>query len=81
MQRRILAHSHPDDQPFTRAAEEPASVSSTTELYARAHLAPGGYVGAVFGGTVDAGFSKIAVEDGFASALESVAPQPDTCLF
>ncbi|MFP8871855.1 MAG: hypothetical protein VCB43_10835 [Myxococcota bacterium] len=79
--RRILAHSHPDDQPFTRAGEQPADVTSTVEVYVRAHLAPGGYVGSVFGGTVDGGFSEIAVADGFAADLESVAPQPDGCLF
>jgi hypothetical protein len=79
--RRILAHSHPDDQPFTRAAEEPIDVTSATELYARAHLAPGGYEGSVFGGTIDGGFLEIDIANGFAVDLESTAPQPDACLF
>ncbi len=79
--RRILNHSHPDDQPFTRSSEEPVDVVSTLELYARAHLAPGGYVGSVYGGTIDGGFSETPVTDGFAADLESVAPQPNGCLF
>ena len=79
--RRILDHSHPDDQPFTRAAKQSIDVTSTTELFARAHLAPGGYVGRVFGGSIDAGFLETQVSGDFASALASVPPQPEGCLF
>jgi len=79
--RRILQHSHPDEQPFTRASETPVAVSSTADLYVRAHLSPGGYNGTVFGGTVANGFAEVSLDVGFAGDLASLAPQPEACLF
>lgn len=78
--RRILAHSHPDEQPFERAGG-PVPVDAETIVWVRAHLAPGGYGGAAMRGSVAGGFSTATLDASFAAALESSAPQPEPCAF
>ncbi len=78
--RRILAHSHPDDQPFERSGG-PVPISDRDEIVVRAHLAPGGYVGDLMAGTAAAGFAVVEREDGWAEAVEDLPPQPEDCLF
>ena len=77
--RRVLAHSHVDEQPFTRSGG-PVPIESDQSIIIRGHM--GGvesrYGGKVLGGTVDAGFQL--VEDSVAS-LESVEPLPQVCAF
>jgi len=79
--RRILRHSHVDEQPFTRASESPIALMETDEVYVRAHLSPGGYVGSAYVGSADAGFTEADLEVGFADDLEAAAPLPDGCLY
>ena len=79
--RRVLRHSHPGEQPFTRSSEVPIQVDSHAALYVRAHLSPGGYGGAVFGGTMSDGFVETNLGAGFGAGLEEVAPQPEGCLY
>jgi hypothetical protein len=78
--RRILTHSHPDDQPFERSGG-PVDVQGDDELVVRAHMAPGGFIGEALGGSIDGGFAPASLAEGFAAELESVAPQPESCLF
>lgn len=79
--RRVLRHSHSGEQPFTRASESPVEVDGDVNLYVRAHLSPGGYVGTVFGGTLNEGFIQVSLPLGFGSGLEDLAPQPEGCLY
>lgn len=77
--RRILGHSHVDEQPFTRNG---GPVDSEQALIVRAHMAPGGYGGAAFRGTLSAGFSPAPdIDAGFASDLDEEAPLPSSCAF
>ena len=78
--RRILNHSHPDEQPFTRDGG-PVPVEADTPLIVRAHLHPRGFTGMAMEGTVDAGFVDVALEEGFAAALEDAPPLPEECWF
>ncbi len=78
--RRILNHSHPDEQPFTRTGS-PVPVAGSDEVIVRAHLHPTGYGGAAMLGSVSSGFSTTALTEGFAASVETADPQPDGCAF
>jgi hypothetical protein len=78
--RRILLHSHVDEQPFTRSGG-PVEIEADTLVYVRAHMNTVGYGGAVMRGTVQGGFEPVEVEAGFGSDLERVPPQPEDCAF
>jgi hypothetical protein len=79
--RRILNHSHPDEQPFTRAGG-PISVSRDETLVVRAFLHPDGYGGALLRGSVRGGFKPWSdAPPDFASGLAGAAPQPERCLY
>ncbi|MEM9979563.1 MAG: hypothetical protein AAF808_18200 [Cyanobacteria bacterium P01_D01_bin.2] len=77
--RRILAHSHTSEQPFTRSGG-PVPITPQQAVIIRAHM--GGiqshYSGQVLGGTVEAGFKPMA--DPLPS-LETVEPLPTGCAF
>ncbi|MEM1415591.1 MAG: hypothetical protein AAGH15_11850 [Myxococcota bacterium] len=84
--RRILAHSHPSEQPFTRSGG-PVPVAADETVVVRAHLrpegvdAPGVYRGATLRGSVAAGFAPFDAPPSFGAALETAAPQPNGCAF
>ena len=78
--RRILLHSHVDEQPFTRSGG-PVEVAADELVYVRAHMNTVGYGGIVLKGTVQAGFEPVEVEAGFGSSLERVQPLPEDCAF
>ena len=79
--RRILGHSHVDEQPFTRSSG-PIDLDPDTTVIVRAHLYPGGYGGLALIGSVNDGFSQHpGLETEFAAAIEDVDPQPDGCAF
>ena len=78
--RRILTHSHVDDQPFTRSGGG-VGIAEDEEVFVRAHMNPQGYGGVVFGGTVADGFARVDAPDGLSPDLEDEAPQPEGCLF
>ena len=78
--RRILAHSHVNEQPFTRAGG-PVVISSTTEFYIRAHMNTTSYGIKVFKGSVSDGFLADNLDMEFAKDLEEVAPLPTGCAF
>jgi hypothetical protein len=78
--RRILAHSHVDEQPFVRSGG-PVAIGSDTVVLVRAHMHPGGYGGRVMKGTVQAGFEEVDLGSDFAAKVESEPPQPTGCAF
>ncbi|MEM9068073.1 MAG: hypothetical protein AAGE52_06180 [Myxococcota bacterium] len=78
--RRILGHSHVDEQPFTRSGG-PVPIEEGDEVIVRAHLHPHGYRGEVLRGSVATGFATWDAPDDFALGLASEAPLPDGCAF
>ena len=78
--RRILAHSHPDTQPFTRSGGH-VKVAQNKMLYVRGHMNKAGYVGDVYYGSVSKGFKKVTNHPTFPKKLESQSPLPSGCLF
>lgn len=78
--RRILAHSHVDEQPFVRSGG-PVGITPDAVVIVRAHLHPGGYGGQAMKGSVQDGFEAVAVGEDFAAGVESLEPQPSGCAF
>jgi hypothetical protein len=78
--RRVLLHSHVDEQPFTRSGD-PFEVRADAVLTVRAHMSEGGYGGTAMQGTVAEGFSSAVIPAGFASGLETQDPLPTNCAF
>jgi len=78
--RRVLNHSHPDEQPFTRSGS-PIPIDGDQVVIVRAHLNPGGYGGAAVKGTASGGFLAAEVSADFAAAAETAAPLPEECWY
>ena len=78
--RRILAHSHVNEQPFVRSGG-PVGIGPDTVVLIRAHMHPGGYGGTVMRGTVNGGFETEELDADFAAELENEPPQPTGCAF
>lgn len=78
--RRILGHSHVDEQPFTRSGS-PVEISANLEVYIRTHMNNTGYSKNVQKGTVANGFSAIELDVEFAQVLAETNPLPSGCAF
>ena len=78
--RRILAHSHRDEQPFVRSGG-PILITSATDVIVRAHMHPDGYGGKVMIGSVDEGFQITDIPPSFAETVETQEPLPSGCAF
>ncbi len=78
--RRILAHSHVDEQPFTRAGNA-VKVGKDQFVYIRAHMNSFGYGSFSFSGTPSKGFQAELIGLDFFPELENVEPQPKDCEF
>jgi len=78
--RRVLLHSHVNEQPFTRSGG-PVGIDSDTVVILRAHMNEGGYGGTALRGTVSSGFEAIELESGFAADVELMPPLPEGCAF
>jgi hypothetical protein len=78
--RRVLLHSHVDEQPFTRSGG-PVPIQADTVVWVRAHMNTGGYGGAALKGSVKAGFKPAVPGAGFAYDLAKQSPLPDGCDF
>ncbi len=78
--RRILVHSHPDTQPFTRSGAH-VVVKEDTTIYVRAHMNKLGYVGDVFKGSVAKGLKRSEHTPLFSKDLAQQAPLPNGCAF
>lgn len=78
--RRILVHSHPDTQPFTRSGGS-VKIGKSDVVYIRAHMNKLGYIGDVFKGSVKGGFSKVEVVPQFSEDLKKQQPLPKGCAY
>lgn len=78
--RRILIHSHPDMQPFTRSGGY-VKIKKDDVVYVRAHMNKLGYVGDVFKGSVKNGFKKVDKIPDFDEKIEKQTPLPAGCLY
>jgi hypothetical protein len=78
--RRILLHSHVNEQPFVRSGG-PVAIKSDTVVWVRAHMNTVGYGGKVYKGTVQDGFKEAENDPDFAADVEKEPPQPDGCAF
>jgi len=78
--RRILAHSHVDEQPFTRSGGI-VNVAPNELIYVRAHMNNLGYGTKVFSGTVGEGLVADSLALSFAAELETTEPLPGDCPF
>ena len=80
--RRILAHSHVDEQPFTRSGGG-VTIAANTEVIIRGHMYPSGYGEGKIAmkGSVANGFITVDVAIDFGAKLEDVVPQPNGCAF
>jgi hypothetical protein len=78
--RRILLHSHVEEQPFVRSGG-PVSIAADSVVFVRAHMNTGGYGGAAFQGSVQSGFSETDPDPDFAAELAEEPPLPEDCAF
>jgi hypothetical protein len=78
--RRILEHSHPDEQPFTRTGG-PVPLLLDTHVWVRAWMHPTGYGGQAMEGSVGAGFTAAELQADWAEDLAEAEPLPEGCLF
>lgn len=76
--RRILTHSHVNEQPFTRQGN-PVAVNANDTLIVRLHMNNTGYVRNAMKGSVQDGFEKVVLEESLGEVLEDLAPQPPKC--
>jgi hypothetical protein len=78
--RRILLHSHVNEQPFVRSGG-PVAIDPDVVVWVRAHMNPTGYGGTAFKGSVQSGFQEAKLDPGFAIDLLHESPLPDGCAF
>jgi len=78
--RRILAHSHVDEQPFERSGG-PVAIAPDQTVIVRAHMYPGGYGTQAMQGSSAQGFQATTLPEDFAVDLADVDPQPGDCAF
>jgi len=76
--RRLLAHSHTDEQPFIRDGG-PINIKPDSELIIRAHMHPLGYGGKAYRGSVDGGFVSTDLASSFAEEVLKQPPFADYC--
>lgn len=72
--RRILFHSHVDEQPFTRPGG-PVPIQADQVVIVRSFMKPQGYGGKAFQGSVTAGFSPVDLPADFAAEVANQGPQ------
>ena len=78
--RRVLAHSHVTEQPFTRSGSN-IKLGADTQVYVRAHMNTSGYGTKAQKGSVENGFLAAELDDEFAKDLENMPPLPIGCAF
>ncbi|MUH36028.1 hypothetical protein D9O36_09260 [Zobellia amurskyensis] len=78
--RRILTHSHIDEQPFSRSGTD-IPLAKNTQVYIRAHINTLGYISKVQKGSVESGFMTAQLDVEFANELQKTEPLPTGCAF
>lgn len=78
--RRILLHSHVNEQPFTRSGG-PVPIEADQVVIVRAHMNPDGYGESAMQGSPAGGFTPIDLDPAEFAPLEAMPPLPDGCNF
>lgn len=78
--RRILLHSHVDEQPFTRSGGS-VKIPADQVVWIRAHMNTSEYGGRAFMGSVNDGFAEENLPSNFAENLKLEDPLPEFCQF
>ena len=78
--RRVLLHSHVNEQPFTRSGGS-VDIAADQTVWVRAHMHPQGYGGVAFRGSVDGGFAASVPPSGLGDGAETLGPLPEGCAF
>lgn len=78
--RRILLHSHVNEQPFTRPGGS-VPIQPDQTVIVRSHMNPQGYGGQALQGSVAAGFTPVDLPADFAASVADQDPQPTGCDF
>lgn len=78
--RRILGHSHVNEQPFVRSGGS-VNILENQVVIIRAHMNNSGYGIKAFKGSISSGFTAITIENDFALDLAEAEPQPTGCAF
>lgn len=78
--RRVLLHSHVDEQPFRRTGGTVA-VQPQQEIIVRVHMSSTGYSPLAQQGSVASGFTTVTLATDFADNLATVEPLPENCAF
>jgi len=78
--RRVLGHSHPTEQPFTRSGGS-VDIQKDAKVYIRAHMNNKGYVGDILEGSVESGFTLSKNTISFNKDIELEEPLPSKCAF
>lgn len=78
--RRVLSHSHVQEQPFARSGGS-LTLSDTATLTLRGHMSNIGYGKEAMRGSIKDGFKSLELKEDYAIDLESESPQPPKCAF
>ena len=78
--RRVLLHSHVNEQPFVRSGG-PVEIRPETVVIVRGHMNEAGYGSDAMIGSLETGFSKVELPEGFGGDLQSQPPLPTGCNF
>ena len=78
--RRILAHSHVDEQPFTRSGG-PVAVEADQPIIVRVHTHPSGYSPYAMTGLIGKSLVPETLSPTFAAELANADPLPSGCAF
>ena len=77
--RRILAHSHVNEQPFVRSGS--LTLAPDQVVWVRAHMNNTGYGGQAFKGSINSGFGEAELSPLFALDALEQDPLPNSCAF
>ena len=78
--RRILAHSHVNEQPFTRLGGK-VKIEANTEIIVRAHMNNSGYLPMAFSGNISNGLTANKINPKKFPEAEKTEPLPTGCAF
>lgn len=78
--RRILAHSHVNEQPFTRSGG-PVDIAETGKIWIIAHMNNAGYGQVAKFGSVETGFKTDTIPATLLKGLDEKQPLPSGCAF
>ncbi|MEM7299071.1 MAG: hypothetical protein AAF391_12500 [Bacteroidota bacterium] len=78
--RRILFHSHVNEQPFTRSGGK-VDIKEDQLVWIRAHMNNTGYGGAAMMGSAKGGFTVTKWPENLGTNLDQVQPLPKGCNF